>query len=128
MESGAPASASSRQQPEQAAVGQNPPPPQQQQPSALGKAAPNPDFDESQYEVDADGVYDEVDLDEMDFDEDTRTWSYPCPCGDLFAITEDQLYDGEEIATCPSCSLKLRVRYDPDEFMLSTEDESEEDH
>ena len=26
---------------------------------------------------------------------------------------QDELYDGEEIARCPSCSLLLRVIYDP---------------
>jgi diphthamide biosynthesis protein 3 len=65
----------------------------------------------------AGGVYDEVDIEDMDFDAATKSYWYPCPCGDRFVITEDELYDGEEIARCPSCSLRIRVIYDPSEFL-----------
>ena len=61
-----------------------------------------------------------------------QTFHYPCPCGDRFEITrvrtffllarptradplfvaQSQLSKGEEIATCPSCSLIVRVVYD----------------
>jgi len=51
----------------------------------------------------------------MEFNEETRTFSYPCPCGDKFLITEEQLMEGEEIARCPSCSLIIRVIYDLEE-------------
>lgn len=80
-------------------------------------------FDESSVDVDADGIYEEVELDDMEFDEIDRTWYYPCPCGDEFFITEEELMDGEEIAYCPSCSLKIRVLYDPEEFMRSSSEE-----
>ncbi|KAJ3275546.1 Diphthamide biosynthesis protein 3 [Borealophlyctis nickersoniae] len=52
----------------------------------------------------------------MDFDEDTKTYYYPCPCGDKFQITMEEIMDGEEIARCPSCSLIIRVIYDPEDF------------
>ena len=62
-------------------------------------------------------VYEEVDIDDMDYDEETGTYTYECPCGDLFQITEEQLAAGEEIAHCPSCSLVVHVLYDPEDFM-----------
>ena len=43
-----------------------------------------------------------------------EAFTYPCPCGDRFLITEEELESGEEVATCPSCSLIVRVIYDPD--------------
>ncbi|KAI9314555.1 hypothetical protein BX666DRAFT_1967757 [Dichotomocladium elegans] len=52
----------------------------------------------------------------MEFDEDEQIYTYPCPCGDKFEISVDDLRDGEDIARCPSCSLIIRVIYDPDEF------------
>ncbi|ORZ40158.1 diphthamide biosynthesis protein Dph3 [Catenaria anguillulae PL171] len=66
--------------------------------------------------------YDEIEIEDFDFDEDTRTYSYPCPCGDRFQITEEELMDGEEVATCPSCSLIIRVIYDPDDFQQDDEE------
>jgi diphthamide biosynthesis protein 3 len=61
-------------------------------------------------------VYEEVDIDDMDFDEEQGLYTYECPCGDLFQISEEELAEGEEIAYCPSCSLVIRVLYDPDDF------------
>ncbi|KAI9140643.1 hypothetical protein BKA69DRAFT_1079022 [Paraphysoderma sedebokerense] len=60
--------------------------------------------------------YDEVEIEDFDFDEDAGIYYYPCPCGDRFQITENELFDGEEVARCPSCSLIIRVIYDPDDF------------
>ncbi|RIB21940.1 hypothetical protein C2G38_2014578 [Gigaspora rosea] len=60
--------------------------------------------------------YDEIEIEDFEFDEETQTYHYPCPCGDRFEITMDDLIDGEEIARCPSCSLMVRVIYDPDDF------------
>ncbi|GAB9464042.1 hypothetical protein Gpo141_00001483 [Globisporangium polare] len=59
-------------------------------------------------------VYDEVEIEDMEFDAEEQVYYYPCPCGDKFFITLDELYDGEDIATCPSCSLTLRVVFDED--------------
>ncbi|XP_039941878.1 diphthamide biosynthesis protein 3 isoform X1 [Hirundo rustica] len=56
--------------------------------------------------------HDEVEIEDFEYDEETRTYSYPCPCGDLFLITREDLENGEDVATCPSCSLILRVIYD----------------
>ena len=53
--------------------------------------------------------YDTVDLLEMTAHPDETFFSYPCPCGDIFAVTHDELIDYEDIAHCASCSLLLRV-------------------
>ena len=50
--------------------------------------------------------YDEIEIEDMSWDEEKGVYHYPCPCGDRFENYED-------IATCPSCSLIIRVIYDP---------------
>ena len=57
--------------------------------------------------------YDEIEIEDMAWDEEKRVYHYPCPCGDLFEISRKQLANYEDIATCPSCSLIIRVVYDP---------------
>ena len=61
-------------------------------------------------------IYDEVEIDDMEFEEEDMTFYYPCPCGDKFRITLDQLKAGGTIATCPSCSLQIRIISD-EEFL-----------
>jgi len=56
--------------------------------------------------------YDELEIEDFAWDPAARVFHYPCPCGDRFEISKAQLRDGEEIATCPSCSLIVRVIYD----------------
>ena len=56
--------------------------------------------------------HDEVEIEDFEYDEDSETYYYPCPCGDRFAITKEELENGEDVATCPSCSLIVRVIYD----------------
>jgi hypothetical protein len=81
--------------------------------------------------------HDEVEIEDMEFDEDTEMYYYPCPCGDKFQISKvrksvykplktllvnivvfqkEDLENGEEVATCPSCSLLVRVIYDKVNF------------
>eukprot|EP00066_Takifugu_rubripes_P003823 XP_003966722.1 PREDICTED: DPH3 homolog [Takifugu rubripes] len=60
--------------------------------------------------------HDEIEIEDFEYDEDTETYYFPCPCGDKFAITKDDLENGEEVATCPSCSLIVRVIYDKEAF------------
>lgn len=58
-------------------------------------------------------VYDEVEIEDMTFDETLQIYHYPCPCGDRFEISLMDLQDEEtDIAVCPSCSLMIRVIYD----------------
>lgn len=55
----------------------------------------------------------EVDLDEMDYSEDTRTFFYPCRCGEGFTVKEEELEKGVECVCCSSCSLMIRLLYQP---------------
>lgn len=32
--------------------------------------------------------HDEVEIEDFEFDEETQTYYYPCPCGDLFQISK----------------------------------------
>ncbi|KAG2441692.1 hypothetical protein HXX76_003308 [Chlamydomonas incerta] len=60
--------------------------------------------------------YDEVEIEDMTWNEKLQAYTYPCPCGDLFQITLEELRAGEEIARCPSCSLYITVIYDPEDY------------
>lgn len=53
--------------------------------------------------------YEEVSLDEMDYDDIDDCFYYPCPCGDRFVLSSSEYAAGSRIATCPSCSLVLKV-------------------
>ncbi|KAJ0165963.1 Diphthamide biosynthesis protein 3 [Colletotrichum tanaceti] len=61
-------------------------------------------------------IYDEIEIEDMTFDEDMQIYHYPCPCGDKFQIALADLRDDEEIAVCPSCSLMIRVIFDKDDL------------
>lgn len=63
--------------------------------------------------------HDEVEIEDFEFDDDQELYFYPCPCGDRFEITKASLESGEDVAECPSCSLIVRVIYDPDMFMIT---------
>ncbi|KAF6017614.1 hypothetical protein EB796_024095 [Bugula neritina] len=64
-----------------------------------------------------DSVYhDEVEIEDFEYDEDDEMYYYPCPCGDKFEISKEDLLNGEEVATCPSCSLIIKVIYNPEDF------------
>lgn len=94
-------------------------------------------------------LHDEVELEDMDWSEELQAFTYQCPCGDLFQITLDELASGgprsgavqaatrgwasrassltrsplagEEVAKCPSCSLYVKVIYDPEDFKEALE-------
>ena len=61
--------------------------------------------------------HDEVEIEDFEYDPETETYYYPCPCGDQFEISLEDLEAGEDVATCPSCSLLLKVIYDPVRFV-----------
>jgi len=61
-------------------------------------------------------IYEEVQLTAMRWDVDQQMYFYTCPCGDLFEISLEELHEGEDIALCPSCSLKLRVLFEEAEL------------
>lgn len=67
--------------------------------------------------------YDEIEIEDMEYDEDEDVFYYPCPCGDKFRITGSELRQGEDIARCPSCALRIKVIYNPeDEIQLKVVD------
>ncbi|TFK71039.1 zf-CSL-domain-containing protein [Pluteus cervinus] len=70
--------------------------------------------------------YDEIEIEDMAWDAEKGVYHYPCPCGDRFEITRKQLGAYEDIATCPSCSLIIRVIYDPLDFEDEEDEEDEE--
>ena len=39
-------------------------------------------------------IYDEIEIEDMEFDADTSSFWYNCPCGDKFRITLDELKQG----------------------------------
>ncbi|KAL2197054.1 hypothetical protein P885DRAFT_77533 [Corynascus similis CBS 632.67] len=42
-------------------------------------------------------IYDEVEIEDMTYDETLQIYHYPCPCGDRFEIALCDLMDGEDI-------------------------------
>lgn len=66
--------------------------------------------------------HDEIEIEDFEYDEEEETYYYPCPCGDRFQITKDELLAGEEVATCPSCSLIVKVIYDLEQFQEELEE------
>jgi len=73
-------------------------------------------------------VYEEVEIEDMDYDAEDYSYSYPCPCGDKFRITLEELHDGEDIARCGSCSLRIMVIFEPEDLPeLPPEEDDGED-
>lgn len=56
--------------------------------------------------------YDEIEIEDMTWDESMKMYHYPCPCGDRFEIYLNDMLEGEEVAVCPSCSLMIKVIYE----------------
>ena len=75
-------------------------------------------------------IYEEIEIEDMTFDPVELTYTYPCPCGDKFRITLEELWDGEDIAKCPSCTLRIMVIFDEADLPAlpseTNEDEEEE--
>lgn len=97
--------------------------------SATAKDRPIEDGDDDD-ENNGGGFYEHVDLLlDMEFDEEERNFSRPCPCGDKFLISVQDVLDNEDLGACASCSLLIRVKYDPTEvrerFGELEEDEDE---
>ena len=61
-------------------------------------------------------IYDEIEIEDMTFIAGERggSFTYPCPCGDRFILSAEELLGGEDVAPCPSCSLRIRVVFDAD--------------
>jgi len=61
-------------------------------------------------------IYDHIELLDCTPHPDKLAWTYPCPCGDLFTITLQELQHGTEIATCPSCSLVIQIIWEEEDI------------
>lgn len=64
-------------------------------------------------------VYDEIEIEDMEWEEANKSFWYDCPCGDKFRITLQDLKQGQDIAECPSCTLQIKIifeREDLEEF------------
>ncbi|KAF0461273.1 DNAJ heat shock N-terminal domain-containing protein [Gigaspora margarita] len=60
-----------------------------------------------------DGLFNsEIDLDDMEYDQETNSYSIRCRCGGLYIITEENLDQGADIIGCTDCSLRIRVLYE----------------
>ncbi|CAH3145374.1 unnamed protein product [Pocillopora meandrina] len=56
-------------------------------------------------------VSDEVDLDDMEYHEDTESYSSVCRCSGEYVISESDLENGHNIVCCSNCTLSIRVLY-----------------
>ncbi len=61
-------------------------------------------------------IYEEIEIEDMEYDPKELRYTYPCPCGDKFRVTLEELWDGEDIAICPSCTLRIMVIYEEDDL------------
>eukprot|EP00980_Cylindrotheca_fusiformis_P008230 scaffold1736_cov127-Cylindrotheca_fusiformis.AAC.44 len=61
-------------------------------------------------------LYEEIEIEDMTYDPETLMYSYPCPCGDKFKISLEDLWDGEDIADCQSCTLYISVIYEEEDL------------
>ena len=72
-------------------------------------------------------IYEEVEFEDLDYDPVTQIYTYPCPCGDKFTISLEALWDGEDIATCPSCTLRIEIIYDEEDLPPLREDDDDDE-
>ncbi|KAK9861817.1 hypothetical protein WJX84_002819 [Apatococcus fuscideae] len=40
--------------------------------------------------------YDDIEIEDMEWSDNLQAFTYPCPCGDLFQISREELQAGEE--------------------------------
>jgi len=72
-------------------------------------------------------IYEEVEIEDLDYDPVELLYTYPCPCGDVFQITLEELWDGEDIAPCPSCTLRITIIYEEEDLPALPDDYDEDD-
>ena len=73
-------------------------------------------------------LYEEIEIEDMTFDPVTQMYSYPCPCGDRFKISLEDLWDGEDVADCQSCTLFIQVIYEEEDLPALREDDSDDEN
>ncbi|KAL7524971.1 hypothetical protein ACHAWF_001155 [Thalassiosira exigua] len=72
-------------------------------------------------------IYEEVEIEDLDYDPVSQVYTYPCPCGDKFSISLEALWDGEDVATCPSCTLRIEIVYDEEDLPPLRDDDDDDD-
>ncbi|KAF9970054.1 DnaJ sub C member 24 [Actinomortierella ambigua] len=66
-------------------------------------------------------VNDDVDLDDIDYDEESGSYSTPCRCSGEYVVSEAELELGVDTVMCSTCSLIVRIHYE----VASDEDEED---
>jgi len=56
--------------------------------------------------------YNEVDLDDLPFDESTSSYTHVCRCGARQVIEEETLMRGVDLFPCNQCSLLIRIMFE----------------
>ena len=72
-------------------------------------------------------LYEEIEIEDMTFDAETQMYSYPCPCGDRFKVSLEDLWDGEDIAYCQSCTLFIQVIYEEADLPPQPSEDNDDD-
>ena len=54
-----------------------------------------------------------VDLDAMDYSQETGVYSTRCRCGASYTLAEAEMERGVDTVCCSTCSLAIRVLYQP---------------
>ncbi|KAF9110894.1 Diphthamide biosynthesis protein 4 [Mortierella sp. AM989] len=57
-------------------------------------------------------VNDDIDLDDMEYNEDTGAYTLPCRCSGEYIVSEDELELGVDTVACSTCSLIIRIHYE----------------
>lgn len=57
-------------------------------------------------------VHDRVHTSAMAWDEEAGTLEWPCRCGAIVCVTQDELERGVVVVGCPSCSLQVAIELD----------------
>ncbi|XP_054329263.1 diphthamide biosynthesis protein 3-like [Pongo pygmaeus] len=61
---------------------------------------------------------DELEVKDFQYEEDSDSYFYRCPCGDNLSITKEDLENVEDMATCPSCPLIIKVICDKESDII----------
>ena len=72
-------------------------------------------------------LYEEIEIEDMHYDADAMTYWYPCPCGDKFKVTLEDLWDGEDVADCQSCTLFIQVIYEEEDLPPLPDEDSDDE-
>ena len=55
--------------------------------------------------------HDEIEIEDMEYDEETETYYYPCPCGDRFQVTKVKLCSHWHCGNCHFLKLQYQFSF-----------------